>query len=50
MQKAILQALDDYSNKDKWQIYQRNGMQEDFSWARSARQYAIIYKSLMAVR
>jgi starch synthase len=50
MQKAILQALDDYSNKEKWQIYQRNGMQEDFSWARSARQYAIIYKSLMAVR
>ena len=35
-----------FSNPAKWQRYQRNGMSTDFSWPRSARQYAIIYRSL----
>ncbi len=48
MRDAIRRALSVYANQEKWQRYQRNGMLEDFSWPRSARQYAIIYRSLMS--
>ncbi|MFH2102547.1 MAG: glycogen/starch synthase [Chloroflexota bacterium] len=44
--EAIRRALSVYSNPEKWRRYQRNGMKQDFSWARSAQQYAIIYRSL----
>jgi starch synthase len=44
--EALNRALGVFSNPAKWQRYQRNGMSTDFSWPRSARQYAIIYRSL----
>lgn len=48
MVEALTRALGVYADPEKWERYQRNGMQEDFSWPRSARQYAIIYRSLMS--
>jgi starch synthase len=46
MLEALRRALSVYASPEKWERFQRNGMLEDFSWARSARQYAIIYRSL----
>jgi starch synthase len=46
--EALERAMIVYSNPEKWQHFQWNGMKEDFSWPRSARQYAIIYRSLMS--
>jgi len=48
MLEALVRALTAYSEPEKWQHFQRNGMKQDFSWSRSARQYAIIYRSLMS--
>jgi starch synthase len=48
MRDAIRRAMSVYASPEKWQRYQRNGMLEDFSWPRSARQYAIIYRSLLS--
>jgi glycogen synthase len=39
-----------YADPEQWEPYQRNGMQEDFSWPRFAAQYADIYQSLMDSR
>lgn len=47
MLEALTRALTVYTNPEKWQHIQRNGMKRDFSWSRSARQYAIIYRSLV---
>ena len=46
MAEAIQRALGVFINPEKWQRYQRNGMAEDFSWSRSARQYAMLYRAL----
>jgi len=48
MVEALERALTVYENPEKWQHIQRNGMLEDFSWPRSARQYAIKYSSLVS--
>jgi starch synthase len=48
MVQALQRALTTYAGKEKWQQFQRNGMKEDFSWSRSARQYATIYSSLVS--
>jgi starch synthase len=45
MIEALFRALRVYTNPERWSRYQRNGMAEDFSWARSARQYALLYRS-----
>lgn len=47
--EAMGRALSVFANPIKWQRYQRAGMGEDFSWTRSARSYAMIYRSLLAV-
>jgi starch synthase len=44
--EALERALGVFNNPAKWQRYQRNGMSADFSWPRSARQYAMLYHSL----
>ena len=46
MHEALVRALGIYAQPEKWVRYQRSGMKEDFSWPRSARQYAIIYRSI----
>jgi starch synthase len=49
MEAALLRALTIFAEPVKWQQFQRNDMKEDFSWPRSASQYASIYNSLMSV-
>jgi starch synthase len=48
MEAAIVRALGLFAEPDQWQKFQRNDMQEDFSWPRSAGQYASIYSSLLS--
>lgn len=43
---ALKKALHFYSNQERWQTIQANGMQQDFSWKNSARKYADLYDSL----
>jgi starch synthase len=48
MEAALVHALALFAEPDQWQKFQRNDMQEDFSWPRSAGQYASIYSSLLS--
>ncbi len=45
---AIRRALAVYGQTHNWKGLQRRGMREDFSWERSARQYAKLYYRLKA--
>ena len=45
--KAINDALDIYANQAHWQSLQRNAMAQDFSWKNSAKQYTVLYRSLL---
>ena len=47
MGEALQRAFSVYAVPEKWAQYQFNGMMEDFSWSRSARQYASLYHSLV---
>lgn len=44
---AIKSAIKVYDQKDKWQVIQRAGMAQDFSWHNSAMQYLSLYQSLI---
>jgi len=44
--EALRRARATYPEQAKWQKLQRNGMEQDFSWSRSASQYASLYWSL----
>jgi starch synthase len=46
MQEALRLALSTYASPGVWEKFQRNGMAKDFSWSRSAAQYAVLYRSL----
>jgi starch synthase len=45
---AIERALAAYADKPAWRHMMQAGMQQDFSWERSARQYAALYEKLAA--
>ena len=45
--EALLRALQTYESHDRWKQYQINGMKQDFSWKKSAREYLNLYKTLM---
>ena len=47
---AIVRATEIYRHRDLWQQIQLRGMQADFSWERSARQYADLYRRAIASR
>jgi len=47
MAEAVGRALTVYASPGKWRRFQANGMREDFSWPRSAQQYALVYRSLI---
>lgn len=47
---AVHRAILVYANRPRWQKLQRQGMQHDFSWERSAREYGALYQKLMKVR
>lgn len=44
---TIDRALTCYQDAEAWQQIQRNGMQQDVSWARSAQAYFELYQSLI---
>lgn len=46
---AIHTALDLYKDRDAWQQMVRNGMAQDFSWERQAREYEAMYQALPRV-
>jgi len=47
MSEALIRAINDYANIEKWQKIQLNGMKTDFSWEKSALEYAKIYIKLL---
>ncbi len=47
---AIRRAILLYANPPRWQAYQRQGMELNFSWERSAIEYRNLYKKLMKAR
>jgi starch synthase len=48
MMGAIRQALNVYSDPQKWQTLLLRGMSQDWSWKRSAAEYLELYKSIYA--
>jgi starch synthase len=47
MAQTLVRAISDYKDRQKWQIIQSNGLQTDFSWEKSAIEYASIYIKLI---
>lgn len=47
---AIHRAIMLYAFQPRWQELQRRGMQQDFSWEKSAREYGELYQKLVKVR
>jgi starch synthase len=47
---AIRKTLHTFIRKESWQKIQQTGMEQDFSWERSAREYLALYKSLISSR
>jgi starch synthase len=47
---ALHTALVVFGDRRRWQALQRSGMAMDFSWEKSAGQYYVLYKSLLAAR
>jgi starch synthase len=50
MLAALRDALRVYAMPADWAQLQRNGMRQDFSWERSAREYVTVYKGVIAAR
>jgi starch synthase len=44
--REVQAALTAYENKGMWRTLKANGMQADFSWDRSARQYLDLFRSI----
>ncbi|HXJ95454.1 MAG TPA: glycogen synthase GlgA [Terriglobia bacterium] len=47
---AISRALETYSRPDLWHRIMLNGMEQDFSWTHSAREYAEFYRGVISHR
>jgi len=45
---ALRQALAAFKNPTLWRRLMLNGMSKDFSWRRSAGEYAMLYRRLLA--
>lgn len=45
---AVAQAVETYQDPQRWRAIQRRGMEQDFSWVRSAGQYLSLYRELTA--
>jgi starch synthase len=48
LRAALLRALETYGRPQTWRVFQQNDMRQDFSWGRSAKEYAILYQSLLS--
>lgn len=44
---ALKRALQTYQDRPRWEEMQKAGMQQDFSWSRSAHKYLELYKRLL---
>ncbi len=44
--ETIKQTLEKFKDKNYWKELQKNGMEKDFSWEKSAKEYLEIYKKL----
>ena len=47
---ALVRAVETYRHPDVWRRLQEHGMQQDFSWQASARQYVELYQRACAFR
>jgi starch synthase len=47
---TIKQALSAYKDQTSWQVLMRNGMNKDFSWNASAREYGKVYERVRQLR
>jgi starch synthase len=44
---CLRRALEVYAEKNAWRGLMRNGMKQDFSWERSAKEYVQVYRKAM---
>jgi len=44
---AVRRAVTAYGHRDAWLALMRNGMRQDWSWKRSASEYAQVYAEAM---
>lgn len=47
---AIHRAISTYTNRSRWQVLQLHGMDQDFSWGKSALEYKQLYQQLVKER
>lgn len=47
LRSALVKALTIYSDREQWQLMQRNAMRVDFSWLKSAKEYYELYQTLL---
>jgi starch synthase len=47
---ALLRAVEAFRRPAEWRLLQRQGMEADFSWGASARQYVELYRQAQALR
>jgi starch synthase len=47
---TIKQALQAFRDQTSWQVLMRNGMNKDFSWSASAREYGKVYEKVRQMR
>jgi starch synthase len=47
LEATLRRALHVFGDKRRWRGLQRRGMQQDFSWERSAQQYLALYESML---
>jgi len=48
--QALLRAFQAHESPAEWRKLQQRGMQQDFSWERSARAYLALYRDLVSAR
>ncbi|PSO81632.1 MAG: glycogen synthase GlgA [Cyanobacteria bacterium QH_9_48_43] len=46
---GMIRATEGFQYKDKWKQLQQRGMQQDFSWTKSARKYLKLYRDILGL-
>jgi starch synthase len=47
---TIRTALQAYRDQESWKVLMRNGMNKDFSWTASAKEYVKVYERVRQLR